>query len=135
MSRSSRYLPHVPRTDAERRSEHEHLEQDEIAESRRLGAALWELRIELPSHREAVEFAGRLEAGGETLLPDRHGSVERRWKYLLIGAGSEDEAGRIADRLRDVLPAGATVHVKPSGALAWRAQPPNPFAVFGGLGA
>jgi hypothetical protein len=123
----------LPRTEADRQSERERLGQDEVAESEELGIALWELRVELPTHREAVELARRLETESETLLPGRHCSVERRWKYLLIGAGSEDEAGRIADRLQGALPAGATLHVEPSGALAWSAQPMNPFAVFGGL--
>ncbi len=116
----------LPATDAQLAAEHERLEQDEAAESEELGAALWEVRIELLSHHEAKALAGRLE-------PDH--SVVRRWKYLLVGAGNEAQAKEFAERLKGELPPGSTLHVEPSGALVWEAMPANPFAVLGGLGA
>jgi hypothetical protein len=122
----------LPTSGAERQVEHERLEQDEVAESERLGAALWEVRVELESHRDAVALAERLRAERDSLVPGWTFSVGRRWKYLLIGAGSEDQAHEIAERLEGMLPAGASIEVEPSGALA---RPTfNPFAVFGGLG-
>jgi hypothetical protein len=125
----------LPRTEAERQAEHERLEADEIAESEELGAALWEVRVELGSHREAVSLAEHLAAESEALLPGWTCSVQRRWKYLLIGADTEDQAEEIADRLQRELPPGATIHVEPSGAIAWKVMGNNPFAVVGGLGA
>jgi hypothetical protein len=124
----------LPTTDAERRAEHERREENEIAESERLGAALWEVRVELDSHRDAVNLAERLQAESDSLLPGWTFAVVRRWKYLLIGADSEDQGNQIADRLKSELPPGATIQVEPSGALAWQTLRTNPFAVFGGLG-
>jgi hypothetical protein len=117
----------LPTTDAERRAEHRRLEEDEIAASEELGAALWEVRIELDSHRDAVALAERIETERESLVPGWTVSVVRRWKYLLIGASNEAQAREIAAALERELPAGATLQVEPSGALARR---PNPFAVF-----
>lgn len=124
----------LPRTDAERQAEHEHLEEDEIAESEKLGVALWEVRVELDSHHEAVALAERLQGESDALLPGWTCSVVRRWKYLLIGADTEDQANQIAEHLTGRLPAGATIHVEPSGGLAWQTTGRNPFVVFGGLG-
>jgi hypothetical protein len=125
----------LPSTDVELSGERERLEQDEIAVSERLRAALWEVRIEFGSHRDAAAFADRLEAEADSLLPGWTVSFERRWKYLVVGADSEGQANEIGERLKAQLPPGGVVHVEPSGALAWAASGPSPFAVFGGLGA
>jgi hypothetical protein len=124
----------MPRTEAEEEAERDRLEQDEIAESNELGAALWEVRVELDSLRDALALDERLSAESESLLPGWTCSVERRWKYVLIGADTEEQATEIAERIRNELPPGATIHVEPSGALAWRVIGNNPFAVVGGLG-
>ncbi len=88
--------------------------------------AEWEVRIELESHADAVALAGELE--GEGL------SIVRRWRYLLIGTTTEDEANALAERVRTEGPAGAQVQVEPGMGLVWELMPRNPFAVFGGLG-
>jgi hypothetical protein len=124
----------LPSTDAELQAEHERLEQDEIAESEQLGAALWEVRIELASRHDADALEERLRAESDSILPGWTFSVVRRWRYLVIGADTEDQANEVARRLKGELPPGATIQVGPSDALAWRAMPSNPFAVFGGLG-
>jgi hypothetical protein len=124
----------LPSTDAELTGERERLEQDEIAESEQLGAALWEVRIEFESHRDAAAFGDRLEAEADALLPGWTLSLTRRWRYLLVGADSEGQANEIGERLQAELPPGATVEVEPSTALVGRAYRSNPFAVFGGLG-
>jgi hypothetical protein len=124
----------LPSTDAELTREHERRGQDEIAESEELRAALWEVRIECDSHRDAAALADRLEGEADSLLPGWTVSVTRRWRYLLVGADNEDQASEIGERLRAELPPGATIHVEPSGALAWGAFRPSRFAVFGGLG-
>ena len=82
------------------------------------GVAPWEVRVECKSHREAEELAERLEAEGY--------GVVRRWKYLIVGATTREEAEALAERLHG--------EVEPSSAYVWENVPQNPFVVFGGLG-
>jgi hypothetical protein len=82
------------------------------------GFAPWEVRVDLPSHAAARELADRLEQEGYP--------VERRWRYLIAGASSREDADALAARVH-----GA---VEPGGELVWETVPGNPFAVFGGLG-
>jgi hypothetical protein len=114
----------LPVTEAELEAERDNLEADEVAQSREIGSPLWEVRVELASHRDAEALAERLESDY---------SVIRRWTYLLVGAESEDGAKELAAALQADLPAGATLHVEPSGALVWQQIKPSPFAVLGGL--
>lgn len=115
----------LPRTDEEREAERLVRLARETEESLESGYAEWEVRIELPSHRETVELARRLEAAG---VP-----VVRRWTYLLIGAANEDEAADLAHRLEVEAPE-ARVSVEPGGQMVYEVLPKNPFVVFGGLG-
>lgn len=89
-------------------------EQEELAR----GYAPWEVRVELASHAEADRLADELEAEGY--------DVVRRWRYLIVGAGSEDDARQLAARVRG--------RAEPGGELVWEVAPRNPFALFGGLG-
>ncbi|HSB38535.1 MAG TPA: hypothetical protein VLD13_05545 [Gaiellaceae bacterium] len=89
-------------------------EQEELEH----GHAPWEVRVELPSHGEADELADALEEEGY--------DVARRWRYLIVGAGSEEEARALAKRLHG--------KAEPGGELVWEVVPRNPFAIFGGLG-
>jgi hypothetical protein len=82
------------------------------------GYAPWEVRVTLPSHREARTLAGKLESEGY--------SVERRWRYLIVGTDSKEDAEMLAQRLHG--------EVEPGGELVWETVPGNPFAIFGGLG-
>jgi hypothetical protein len=82
------------------------------------GFAPWEVRVALPSHREARALAELLEGEGY--------SVERRWKYLIVGTASKEDAERLAERVHG--------DVEPGGELIWETVPGNPFAVFGGMG-
>jgi hypothetical protein len=115
----------LPRTEEERRAEMERLAADEAAESRIEGPQ-WEVRLELPGHRETVAFADRLEAEGISVL--------RRWKFLLVGAETEQHAEELAARFRAEAPAGTIVSVEASGEMLEDVALPNPFVVFGGLG-
>ena len=81
--------------------------------------APWEVRVECESHDEAEALADRLESEGYGVL--------RRWRYLVVGAGSEQEARELAERLHG--------ESEPSSELVWQVMRGNPFAVFGGLGA
>jgi hypothetical protein len=122
----------LPATGAEHAAEHERLEADEVAESEELGA-LWEVRIEFDSHHDASAMAERLDSEADAVLPGMTITVVRHWKYLLIGADSEDQAHEIAEKIGGELPAGAELKVEASGTLVWRAVKPSPFAVLGGL--
>jgi len=124
----------LPTTEAQEEAEEDRLEADEVAESQELGGALWEVRVELASHHDAVALAERLEAESETILPGWTVSVERRWKYLIIGADNEEQASAIVEHVQRELPAGGAIHAEPSGSLAWEARGNNPFAYLGGLG-
>ena len=95
----------LPATDAERAAEHERLEADEEAASAASGFAEWEVRVELPSHHDAVALATRLEADGQRPV--------RRWKYLIVGANNEDDAHALAKAIQAEA-AGATVTVEPA---------------------
>lgn len=116
----------LPSTPAQHQAEHDRLEEQEEAESEASGIADWEVRIELASHHDAHVLGERLEQEGYKPV--------RRWKYLLVGAGDEDDAKALATRLQAEAPAGATVHVEPGSGVAWQFMPANPFAVLGGLG-
>jgi hypothetical protein len=74
-----------------------------------------------------VELAERLEAEGISPLV-------RRWKYLLIGTATDDDARALAERIRAEVPEGADVKAEPSAAVGWEATGNNPFSVFGGFG-
>ena len=89
----------LPQTGEEIAVEHERQEEQEAEESRTLGYAEWEVRVDLPTHKDAVELAERLEAAGITPLV-------RRWKYLLIGTATDDDARALAERIRAEAPPG-----------------------------
>ena len=86
----------------------------------------YEVRVETGSHRETVALAETLRAEGIPSL--------RRWRYLLVGASDEQSAATLADRIRTLAPLGSKVEVEGSSAAVAQEAPPNPFAVFGGLG-
>jgi hypothetical protein len=96
----------MPRTEDERQAEHQRLLDDETAESLATGAAQWEVRVDFPSHQEAVALAATLRSEG---LP-----VIRRWKFLVVGANNEDEARELADQIRREAPTDARIRAEPS---------------------
>jgi hypothetical protein len=91
----------VPETAAEREAEHQRLVDEETRESLATGQAGWEVRVEMPSRREAAELAERLRADGRPVI--------RRWKFVVVGANNEDDAGDLAKVIERAVPAGATV--------------------------
>jgi hypothetical protein len=115
----------LPTTDAARRAERERLDEQDEQDSERTGVAQWEVRVELPTPREAEALADTLERDGQ--------SVVRRSTYLLIGTNDRDDADALARRLQAEAPQAAYVHVEPGSGLAWELRPRNPFAIFGGL--
>jgi hypothetical protein len=87
-------------------------------EERKRGYAPWEVRVERDSHAKAEELADTLEQEGY--------DVVRRWRYLIVGAASEEQARELAHRLHG--------EAEPGGDVVWEVAPQNPFALFGGLG-
>lgn len=113
--------------DAEsRRAEHAEAIASERAEVEASGEPRFEVRVDFDSHADAARFDERLRSEG---LP-----AVRRWKFLVVGAEDEDAARALAARLREEAPEGSEVRVEGSGRIAWEERPPNPFAIFGGLG-
>ena len=117
----------LPQTEEEIAAEQQRQNQQEAADTGKLGYAEWEVRVDLPTHRDAVELAERLEAEGISPLV-------RRWKYLLIGTVTDDDARALAERIRAEAPAGASVKAEPSATIGWELTGQNPFAPFGGFG-
>jgi hypothetical protein len=117
----------LPSTEQEIEAEHGRWEEQQAKETRELGYAECEVRVELPSHQEAVELARRLEDEG--IKP-----ISRRWRYLLIGVDNDDQAGELAELVRAQAPTGAVVKAEPSATIGWEVTANNPFAVFGAFG-
>jgi hypothetical protein len=64
----------------------------------------WEVVIELPHIRDTHDLAQQLRLEG---LP-----VKRRFRYLLVGATTEDDAIELGKRLEEEVPEGARVGVR-----------------------
>jgi hypothetical protein len=105
----------LPSTAAEVRAEHDHLDAEETRESVSGGVALFEVRVQVPSHREAVALAAQLEGEGY--------SVARRWRFLVVGANNEDQAAEFAAAIRREAPADAVISTQEVG-------PDRPYTVF-----
>jgi hypothetical protein len=106
----------VPQNDEQRQAEHERLEAEETRESLAAGHAQFEVRVELPSHHDAVALAARLQAEGRPVI--------RRWKFLVLGANDSDDARDLARVIAQEAPADASVQVEEAGPLL-------PFAQYG----
>jgi hypothetical protein len=59
------------------------------------GRAVWQVRVEPPSHRELKALA-------------------RRWRYFIAGAGCEDDAHALADQIRGYSSIGTRMRVQPA---------------------
>ena len=82
------------------------------------GYAPWEVRVECDSLAAAQQLAERLEQEGY--------GVVRRFRYVIAGTATEQEARELAARVHG--------QVEPGGELVYEVTPENPFAIFGGLG-
>jgi hypothetical protein len=114
----------LPDTQLDEQLEHERREALEARRSREEGFDEWEVRITLPTRKEAIAFEKRLADEG---VP-----VTRGFRHVIAGAPSEDDARALAQQLRAEAPEGSLLHVEPEGADAWRITHPFPF--LGGLG-
>lgn len=116
----------LPTHDAAKLAEREELMAREREETAKRGYPEFEVRVDLPSRRDALGLSEQLRKEG---LPAVH-----RWRYLLVGATDEDSAKALAERIRNEAPSGSRVKVEGTWAAAYAERPPNPFAVLGGLG-
>jgi hypothetical protein len=98
----------LPRTEEERAAERERHEREAEREHASPWAYQWEVRVHLPTHRDTVDLAKRLSDEGIEL--------RRRWRYLLVGASTEERAAEIAERVRSEAPEGSEVEVGTAGA-------------------
>lgn len=105
----------LPTTAAEIEKERKRRDAEETSESLAMGIALFEVRVQLQAHRDAVALASRLQAEGY--------SVARRWRFLVVGANNADQAEEFAARIRQEAPAGAVVSIEEVG-------PSRPYTVF-----
>jgi hypothetical protein len=112
----------LPDTEAGVRAEQQELDAEETRESLAGGIALFEVRVQLPSHREAVDLAQRLRAEGY--------SVVRRWRFLVVGANNEDQVKDFAAAIRHEVPACAVVTTEEVGP----ARPYTAFEIAAGSG-
>jgi len=115
----------LPADTAAKVAEHAARVAHERQESKESGYPEYEVRIDLPSHHQAEEFADRLRDEG---LPTVH-----RWKFVLVGANDEDAANQLAERIRNEAPSGSSVAVEGTWREAYAERPHSPFWFLGGL--
>ena len=94
-------LPDTPEKEA---AEYAAREAAEEREAELEGAYDWQVVVRRVRRDEAVDLAHGLEADG---LP-----VARRWRYVVVGAPTEERAEELASRLRAELPDDAEVSVE-----------------------
>jgi hypothetical protein len=112
----------LPATPAEIEAERHRLDAEETSESLASGVALFEVRVQLATHRDAVALADRLRASGYTLV--------RRWRFLVVGADNADQADEFAAAIRQLAPAGAVISTEEVGP----ARPYTAFEIAAGSG-
>jgi hypothetical protein len=105
----------MPETEEQRALERERHEQEAEREPRPRWAYQWEVRVDLPSRDDTRDLASRLSDEGI--------EVRRHWKYLLVGAASEERANELAELIESEAPEGSSVQVVTAGA-------PHPVFVF-----
>lgn len=117
----------LPTGNAERAAEHAELIADERRQAQAQGYPEFEVRVECASRADAVQLAEKLRAEG---LPN-----VQRFKYVVVGAGDEDSARQLAQRVRSEAPEGSVVRAEGTlAAVLTEGGASNPFAVFGGMG-
>jgi len=94
----------LPSTVADEQREYAERETVETLEARAEGEFDWRVVAELPSRNAAGDLEGRLSDEG---LPAR-----RRWRYVLVGAVTEERAEELAERLRGELDESAEVWIQ-----------------------
>jgi hypothetical protein len=94
-------LPSTPEEAAAERERHRAEAEKEAAES---GAYDWQVIVHLPDLGAARDFGKRLLERG---LP-----IKRRWRYVLVGVPTEEEAIELGKELEGEAPEGSAVGVR-----------------------
>jgi hypothetical protein len=94
----------LPEDEAARLEEMHEAEQEGSEEAHRYGEYPWEVAIDLPHIRDGQALAKKLRDEG---LP-----VKRHFRYLLVGAPSEDAAVELGERLEGEAPEGSRIGVR-----------------------
>lgn len=94
----------LPETEAELSEEERERERAGEAEHTQTGQYPWEVVIDLPNLRSTRDLAAELVERG---LP-----IKRRFKYLLVGTPSEDDAIELGRSLKGKVPEGSHVSVR-----------------------
>jgi len=94
----------LPETREEERREYAEREAAETSEAEAEGVYDWRVTAELSTRDAARDLADRLSQEG---LP-----AKRRWRYVTVGAVTEERAEELADRLRAELGDTADVWVQ-----------------------
>ena len=94
----------LPEDEAARLEEMQEAEREGTREAKEFGEYPWEVVIDLPHIRDTFGVADKLREEG---LP-----VKRRFRYLLVGAPSEDDAVELGKRLETEVPEGSHVGVR-----------------------
>jgi hypothetical protein len=94
----------LPDGDAALAQEMREAEQEGSTEAKRYGEFPWEVVIDLPHVRDGQALAQKLRGEG---LP-----VKRHFRYLLVGAPSEDKAVELGERLEGEAPEGSRIGVR-----------------------
>jgi hypothetical protein len=116
----------MPESESEHEAERETLIEGERREAQERGYPEFEVRIDCPTHRDAVAFAEKLRGEG---LQSVH-----RFRYVLVGALDEDAAKALADRIREEAPAGSEVKAEGTWQAMYAESPRSRWAaMFGGL--
>jgi hypothetical protein len=94
----------LPQTEEDMAAEQRRHEETGERERRESGVHPWEVVIDLPALQRTLDFADRLEQEG---LP-----VKRRWRYVLVGADTEEDAIELGKRLEGESPEGSQIGVR-----------------------
>jgi hypothetical protein len=94
----------LPEDEAARLQEMHEAEREGTKEAKEYGEYAWEVVIDLPHIRDTLPVADKLREEG---LP-----VKRRFRYLLVGAPTEDDAVELGKRLEAEVPEGSHVGVR-----------------------
>jgi hypothetical protein len=97
----------LPQSPAAVKRERERLDAEDTRESLAAKHALFEVRVQVPSHRDSVALADQLKSEGY--------SVVRRWRFLVVGANNPDQAAEFAAAIHGEAPAGSVITTEEVG--------------------
>jgi hypothetical protein len=94
----------LPETDAEYEAERARKLEAEHEEVEATGSYEWQVVVELDGTREASKLKHELQARGS--------DVHQRFRYLVVGAASEEEAASTGVKIRELAPGDAKLEVR-----------------------